>query len=178
MERWAAGREIDRAAALEETYRYSRRSSSLTVWATGVWAAALSVVVGAIAGAAWNRLVEYAIRGAVVGIAVQLIAYHSILEAMQRPVRIALAGDTGIGDSLPKSRPSFATRSNASMLAAAFAYAVAGAIFATVLHPVSDAPILSAVIGCALTLVFAVPVVQTRGRSIHLRWPCRRSYGR
>jgi class 3 adenylate cyclase len=169
MERWAAGREIDRAAALEETYRYSRRSSSLTVWATGVWAAALSVVVGAIAGAAWSRLVEYGIRGAVIGIAVQLIAYHSILEAMQRPVRIALAGDTGIGDSLPKSRPSFATRSNASMLAAAFAYAVAGAIFATVLHPVSDAPILSAVIGCALTLVFAVPVTVGIGFSHSLQ---------
>ncbi len=55
MQQWAAGREIDRAAALEETYRYSRKSSALTVWATGVWAAALSVVVAAIAGAAWTR---------------------------------------------------------------------------------------------------------------------------
>ncbi len=169
MEQWAAGREIDRAAALEETYRYSRRSSVLTVWATGGWAAALSIVVGAISGAAWTRLVQYGIRGAVIGIAVQLIAYHSILEAMQRPVRIALAGDTGIGDSLPHSRPSFATRSNVSMLAAAFGYAVAGAMFATVLNPVSDAPILSAVIGCALTLLFAVPVTVGIGFSHSLQ---------
>ena len=169
MAQWAAGREIDRAAALEETYRYSRRSSALTVWATGLWAAALSVVVGAIAGAAWTRLVQYGIRGAVIGIAVQLIAYHSILEAMQRPVRIAFAGDTGIGDSLPRSRPTFATRSNVSMLAAAFGYAVAGAMFATVLNPISDAPILSAVIGCALTLAFAVPVTVGIGFSHSLQ---------
>ncbi|MEE2851940.1 MAG: adenylate/guanylate cyclase domain-containing protein [Actinomycetota bacterium] len=166
---WAAGREIDRAAALEETYRYSRKSSALTVWATGVWAAALSVVVGAIAGASWTRLVQYGIRGAVIGIAVQLIAFHSILEAMQRPVRIALADGTGIGDSLPRSRPSFATRSNVSMLAAAFAYAVAGAMCATVLAPVSDAPILSAAIGCALTVVFAVPVTVGIGFSHSLQ---------
>jgi adenylate cyclase len=166
---WSAGREIDRAAALEETYRYSRKSSALTVWATGVWAAALSVVVGAMAGAPWTRLVQYGIRGAVIGIAVQLIAFHSILEAMQRPVRIALADGTGIGDSLPRSRPTFATRSNVSMLAAAFAYAVAGAMCATVLNPLSDAPIMSAAIGSGLTLIFAVPVTVGIGFSHSLQ---------
>ncbi|OBF61007.1 cyclase [Mycobacterium sp. 852002-51971_SCH5477799-a] len=158
MEQWSAGRDVDRAAALEATYNYARSSTARTVWGTGVWAAVLSVVIGAIAGATSTRLIQYGIRGAVIGAAIQLIAFHSIVEAVLRPVRIALAGNTGIGDSLPRSRPSFAARSNMSMVAAAFGYAVGGAMFATVLGPISDAPILPVVIGCALTLAFAVPV--------------------
>lgn len=54
-EQWAAGREVDRTTALEGTYIFSRRASSRTVWAAAVWAAGLSVVVGAIAGASWLR---------------------------------------------------------------------------------------------------------------------------
>ena len=36
--------------------------------------------------------------------------------------RVAIAGDTGIGDSLPRSHPTFAVWSNLSMLAMAFAF--------------------------------------------------------
>lgn len=158
VERWAAGHDVDRATALEGTYIWSRRSSSRTVWATGLWAAVLSVVVGVIAGATWSRLVQYGTLGAVVGTAVQLVAYHSIAESIMRPPRIALAGDTGIGDSLPRSHPTFAARSNVSVLAVAFAFAVGGAWLAAVFTPVSDAAIRSVVIGCALTVVFAVPI--------------------
>ena len=158
LKQWATGEDVDRATALEATYSYARRSSFRTVWATGVWAAVLSVVVGAIAGATWSRLAQYGILGAVVGVAIQLIAFHSIVEATLRPVRIALAGDTGIGDSLPRSRPTFAARSNVSMVAAAFAFAVGGALFGAVFTSVRDAPIMSVVIGCALTVVFAVPI--------------------
>ncbi len=158
VEQWAAGHDVDRATALEGTYIWTRRASSRTVWATGVWAAVLSVVVGVIAGATWSRLVQYGILGAVVGVAVQLIAFHSIAEAIMRPPRIALAGDTGIGDSLPRSRPTFAARSNVSVLAVAFAFGVGGAWLAAVFTPVSDAAILSVAIGCALTVVFAVPI--------------------
>ncbi|ORW43144.1 cyclase [Mycobacterium paraense] len=168
-ERGAAGHDIDRATALEATYRYTRMSSSQMVWATGVWAAVLSVVVGAIAGATWTRLIQYAVLGAAVGIAIQLVAFHSIVEATLRPVRIALAGDTGIGDSLPRSRPTFAARSNVSVIAAAFTYAVAGAWLATVLDPVRHAPILSLAVGCALAVVFAVPITVGIGFSHSLR---------
>ena len=49
-----------------------------------------------------------------------------------RPARVAIAGDTGIGDSLPRSRPTFAAWSNVSMLATAFTFAVAGAMLAAV----------------------------------------------
>jgi class 3 adenylate cyclase len=158
VEQWAAGHDVDRAAALEGTYIWTRRSSSRMVWSTGVWAASLSVVVGVIAGATWSRLIQYGILGAVVGVAIQLIAYHSIAEAIMRPPRIALAGDTGIGDSLPRSRPTFAVRSNVSVLAVALAFGVGGAWLAGVFAPVGDAAILSVVIGCALTVVFAVPI--------------------
>jgi hypothetical protein len=111
-ERWAAGQEVDRARALEATYAWARGAVARAVVGNAVWAALLSVIVGVIAGATGPRLVQYAILGAVVGIACQLIAVHSFAEAPMRPVRIALAGDTGIGDALPRSRPNFAPWSN------------------------------------------------------------------
>ena len=120
---WAAGNEVDRAAALKDTYAYARRPVSRLVAVHAVLSAALLVVVGAVAGASWSRLAQYAILGASVGIAVQLIAVHSVVEGALRPVRVALAGDTGIGDSLPRSRPTFAAWSNLSMLLVAFAFA-------------------------------------------------------
>ncbi len=169
LEQWAADHDVDRATALEATYTYARTAPSRVVWATGVWAAVLSVVIGAIVGAPWSRLIQYGIRGAVIGTAVQLVAYHSIIEGMMRPVRIALVGDTGIGDSLPRSRPTFAARSNVSMVAVALGYAVGGAMLATAFNSVSDAPILSVVIGCILTVAFAVPVTVGLGFSQSLQ---------
>lgn len=157
-EQWAAGHDVDRAAALEGTYINARRATVRAVWGTAVWAVALAVVVGVIAGARWTRLVQYGTVAAAAAAAIQLLAYHNIVEAVWRPARIALAGDTGLGDSLPRSRPTFATRSNVSMVAVAFAYGLGGALFAAVFKSVSDAPILSVVIGGALAVAFAVPV--------------------
>jgi class 3 adenylate cyclase len=157
-EQGLTGGDVDRAAGLKATYSYARKATSRTLWATGVWAATLSVVVGAIAGATWWRLVQYGIIGAAVGVAVQLVAYHNIVESAIRPARVALVGDAGIGDSLPRTRPTFATRSNVSMIAIAFGFAVGGALLAAVLNSVSDTPITSLAIGGALTIAFAVPV--------------------
>jgi len=75
-----------------------------------------------------------------------------------RPARVAIAGDTGIGDALPRSRPTFAAWSNVSILAVAFAYAAAGAMLAAVFDRVSEAPALAVVIASALALVFALPI--------------------
>ena len=63
------------------------------------------------------RLVQYAILGGIVGMPAQLIAVHSYVEAALRPARAAIAGDTGFGDSLPRSRPSFAAWTKVSALA-------------------------------------------------------------
>jgi hypothetical protein len=75
---------------------------------------------------------------------------------MLRPARVAIAGDTGIGDSLPRSRTSFAAWSNVSVLATAFDFAVAGTMLAAVFDVVASVPVLAVVIGCALTLGIAV----------------------
>jgi class 3 adenylate cyclase len=96
--------------------------------------------------------------GTAFGAAAPLPGAHSLMEAALRPARVAIAGDTGIGDSLPRSRPTFAAWTNVSMLAVAFAYTVAGAILAAVFDRASEAPVLFLVIGCALTIFFAVPI--------------------
>jgi adenylate cyclase len=158
MERWAAGHEIDRARALDATYTWARTLVARVFWGHAVSGAMLLVVVGAIAGATWSRLVQYAILGAFLGAGLLLISVHSFAEAAMRPVRVAIAGDTGIGDSLPRSRPSFVAWSNLSMIAVAFVFAVAGAGLVAVFHRASEVPALWLVIGCALTLGFAVPI--------------------
>jgi adenylate cyclase len=157
VERWAAGHEVDRARALDATYAVTRGAVARVVGATGVWAGLLSVVVGAIAGATGSRVAQYGILGVVVGTAVGLTSVHSFQEAAVRPVRLAIAGDTGIGDSLPRSRPTFAAWSNVFVLASVFVFAVVGAMVAAVFGRGREEPFLFIVIGCALTLVFGVP---------------------
>jgi HAMP domain-containing protein len=157
-DQWAAGHEVDRARALDATYTWAREAVVRAVVANAVGLALLSIVAGAIAGATGSRLVLYGILGAVIGAANLLVAVHSFVEAALRPARSALAGDTAIGDSLPRSRPTFAAWSSLSMLAAAFVFAVAGAALGAVFDRVSQVPVLCVVIGCVLTVGFAVPI--------------------
>lgn len=158
VEQFAAGHEVDRVVVLEKTYSYARRASLRTVWGTAIWAAVLSVVVGATVGATGARLVQYGVLGAVVGAGIQLIGYHNTLEALLRPARVALAADTGIGDSLPRSHPTFAARAKVSVVSVAFVFAVVGALLATVFGRTGEIPVLAVVIGFAMTIVFAVPI--------------------
>jgi len=157
-EEWAAGDDLDRARALEATYAWSRGAIARSLAIVGLCGAVLSVSVGLIAGATGLRLVQYAFLGAVVGAGSHLIGVHTVAEAPMRPVRIALAGDTGIGDSLPRSRPTFAAWSNTGMLAAALAFAVVGAMWSAVFPSASHQPITWVAIGCAMTLGFGVPI--------------------
>lgn len=78
---------------------------------------------------------------------------HSFVEGALRPARAAIAGDTAIGDSLPRSRPTFAAWSKMSTLAVAFAFATAGAILASLIDRAREDPVVSVVIGCALMLI-------------------------
>jgi class 3 adenylate cyclase len=157
-DQWAAGHEVDRARALDATYTWAREAVVRAMGANAIGLARLLIVVGAIAGASESRLVQYGILGAVFGAANLLVAVHSFVEAALRPVRVAIAGDTAIGDSLPRSRPTFAAWSSLSMLAAAFVFAVAGAALGAVFDRVSEVPVLCVVIGCVLTVGFAVPI--------------------
>jgi adenylate cyclase len=111
-----------------------------------------------IGGAGASRLFQYAILGAAFGVAANADGVHSFVEASMRPIRVAIAGDTGIGDALPRSRPTFAAWANVAICSTAFIFAVAGAMVAAVLNRASELPVLSLVIGCALTIGFAVPV--------------------
>lgn len=153
IERWAAGEDIDRESALRATYRYGRKVIAKGLLVTVFWCAALFAGVGMIAGASGSRLIQYAILGAIAGTAGQLITVHSYVEATLRPARAAIASDTEIGDSLPRSRPAFVTWTNVAMLAVGFAFAVAGAIMGAVLNVARHGPALAIVIGGVLVLV-------------------------
>lgn len=158
VERWAAGRQADRLGALEATYTSARRGTARALWVVAAVAGAMALVVGVIAGATGSRLGQYAVLGAVFGPACHLIGVHSLVEAPMRPVRAALAGDEGIGDSLPRSRPTFATWTNLSMLGVAFAFAVFGVMLTAAFDQVAGSPALWVVIGFVVTVGFGVPI--------------------
>ncbi|HUB55340.1 MAG TPA: adenylate/guanylate cyclase domain-containing protein [Mycobacterium sp.] len=169
IEQWAAGREVDRARALDATYAWTRGLVVRGVALTAVWVGLLSVVVGAIARATGSRLVEYGFLGAVVGVAVLLPAVHSLAEAAARPARVSIAGDTGIGDSLPRSRPTFAAWSSVSMLASVFVFSVYGGMLTAVFDRARERPLLFVAIGCALTVGLGLPLTVGTALSASLR---------
>jgi adenylate cyclase len=158
-ERWAAGREVDRARALQDTYTWAHATGVRGLGFMPVSGLLLLVVVGAIAGASGSRLVQYGTLGFSVGTAINLIGMHAFVEGAVRPARAALGGDTGIGDALPRSRPTFAAWSTISMLASVFAFSAGGAVLGVVLDRAGEVPVLAVVIGGALTLGFAPIIV-------------------
>jgi adenylate cyclase len=151
-QRWAVGDEVDREAALKDTYTWTRAAGVRGLWFFPVWAALLLIVVGVIAGASGSRLVQYGIVGAAAGFATALSGMHAFVQGALRPPRAVLAGDTGIGDSLPRSRPTYAAWLDLSMTASVFAFAAMGAMLGAVLDPAREVPGLSVVIGAALTV--------------------------
>jgi class 3 adenylate cyclase len=158
VEQWVGDHDVDRARTLDATYAYARGLIVRAVGSSAVCGGVLAVVVAAIAGASGSRLVQYGILGAAFGGAYVLPAMHSFAEAALRPARVALAGDTDIGDSLPRSQPTIAAWSNVSILAAMFIATVGGAVVAAVFDRVREMPVLAVVIGGVLTLAFAVPL--------------------
>jgi len=154
-QRWAGGHGVDRAGALKDTYTWARAVRTRSLMFQPVWIAMLLAVVGAISGADGSRLIQYGVLGAAIGLSLTLIGLHTFAQGALRPVRGALAGDTGIGDALPRSRPTFATWLELSMMGCMFTYAVAGAMLAVVVTQTRETPVLTVVIGCALTGLMA-----------------------
>jgi adenylate cyclase len=167
-EQWAAGRDVTPTSALAATYATSRGAVARGLGGSVVSLALLFVVVGAISGASGSRLAQYGILGACWGAAALLIGVHSIVEGALRPARVAIAGDSGIGDSLPRSRPTFAAWSKISMLAVAFGFSVGAAMLGATFDQVNEEPILAVVIGC-VAICFAVPISVGAGFSPSLR---------
>lgn len=153
IEKWAAGLEVDPMQALRATFTYARRTTARVVAIDTVWVPCVAVIVGVIAGASGWRLVQYAIVGAVYGAATGLFAVHSFTEGSLRPARAAIAGDTGIGDSLPRSHPTFAAWSHIAMFGMVLGFSTGAAITASVIGRAREDPIVSLAIGCALTLI-------------------------
>jgi adenylate cyclase len=168
VEQWAAGHDVDRADALDATYVTARGAVARGLGSNVIGLALVFVVVGAIAGATEWRLVQYGILGACLAAAAQLIGLHSFVEGALRPARVAIAGDTGIGDSLPRSRPTFAAWSKISMLAVAFGFSIGAALLGAAFNQVGEKPVLAVVIGC-VALGFAVPISVGAGFAPSLR---------
>ncbi len=158
VDRWAAGQQVDPSRTLQASYSWSRSALPRTVLCTGVTVAVAATAVGRVAGATGARLPQWAILGAAVGLCAQLLGARSYFEGAMRPVRMAIAGDTGIGDALPRSRPTFAKWSSVAMLAAVFQNAMSGAILGAVTLRATGQPVLAVVIGAAMTVGFAVPI--------------------
>ncbi|WP_166902938.1 adenylate/guanylate cyclase domain-containing protein [Mycobacterium sp. DL440] len=153
IEKWAAGHQVDPMEALRATYVYARRTTARVLATDVVWTPCVAVVVATVAGATEWRLVQYGVVGAAYGAATGVIGIHSFSEGSLRPVRTAIAGDTGIGDSLPRSHPTFAAWSHITMIAMALGFSTGAAITASVIDRAREDPIVSLAIGCALTLI-------------------------
>lgn len=158
VERWAASREVDRLSALTATYSWTRHTVPRTVVATGISMAATAIAVGIVAGAGASRLAQWAILGVAVGAGAQLVGARSFLEGSMRPARIDIADDSAIGDSLPRSRPSFSAWSNLAIIAAVFGNAISGAILGAVVLRAAAEPALAVLIGAVMAIGFAVPI--------------------
>ena len=158
MEQWAAGDRMDPRAALESTYTVARSLVARGTVAYAFTGGAMYIAVAAMVGASTVQFVQYGVLGAMVLTAINTIAIHPFVEAFFRPVRVAISEDTGIGDLLPRSRPSFATWSNMSTIATAWVFTGAGASLAVAFEVTKDAPVSLAIIATGMTLFFAVPI--------------------
>ncbi|GAS99226.1 family 3 adenylate cyclase [Mycolicibacterium canariasense] len=169
VEQWVAGHDVDRATALKATYTFARSAAARVLWLGAVGFALMSIAVGAIAGAGGPRLAQYGLLGAAIGTVTYLISVHSILEATARPARLAIAGDTSIGDSLPRARPTIAAWSRMTVLGTAFIFSVESAMLASAIVGAGPQPLLFLGIGGAMTVGFGVPLAVGVGFSPSMR---------
>ena len=158
VERWAAGENIDTAKALEATYVWARGAIARGVAACGMCGAASAFLAGVIAGADGLRLLQYAILGGAVGAGTHLGGVHSVPETHMRPPRTAIAGQTGIGDSLPRTHPTFVAWLNVGVLGVVFAFSIAGGAVSATFDGVGRNPVLLAVIGLVMTVLYGLPI--------------------
>ena len=169
VEHWAAGHDVDQATALKATYSFSRSAFSRALWLAAVAFALMSVIVGVITGSDGPRLAQYGVLGAAIGTGTYLISLHSMLEAAARPARVAIAGDTSIGDSLPRARPTIAAWSSMTVLGTAFVFSVYSAMSVAAIVGASPQPLLFLGIGSALTAGFGIPLAVGVGFSPSMR---------
>jgi adenylate cyclase len=159
VERWAAGTdgEVDPLSALAATYTWSRGAAVRMVISNGAGVAVVLVYLAAIGGADVPRLAQYGLVGLVFGAVSALVSVHPFTEATMWPVRVAIVGDSGIGDSLPRTRPTFAAWSNVFLAGSVFVFCVVAVLLAAVFDSGRHDPVVSLVIAAALTVGVALP---------------------
>ncbi len=145
---------------MEDTYLWNRESDVRSMALLPASVVVLLISVGVVAGADGSRrLIQYGVVGVAAGISLAFIGTHNNGEAALRPVRAALAGDSEIGDYLPRSRPTFAAWLGLSIGSSIFTFAVMAAMVAMAFNRGSQSPVLAVVIAGALTLVIGgVPI--------------------
>ena len=158
VEQWAAGSKVDPRDVLTATYVYARRTVGRGVASDALWTAVFMVGIGVIAGATGSRLVQYGFLGVAVGIGTMLISMHGFMEGVFRPARAAIAGDTQIGDSMPRPHPTFANWTNLSVTSAVFCAYLPAILLATVFDVAGHGPALAVAIACALTFGLSLPL--------------------
>lgn len=158
---WAKGLHTDRAAALEASFAHARKAIPRAIVTDVGWMSLVAVTVGLLAGASGWRLVQYGVMGAGYGAAVGLMGVHSFVEGAWRPVRASIAGDTALGDSLPRSHPTFAAWSNIAIISVAFAFAFGGALVASVFDRLYGEPILCVLIAVSVVMLAGPMVLYT-----------------
>ncbi|MFI5507932.1 adenylate/guanylate cyclase domain-containing protein [Mycobacterium sp. NPDC051804] len=162
-------RPMDDVKALEQTYRWTRAAGIRGMWSMSVCGLMLLPIVGVITGASASRLLQYAVVGVTLGIPFNAFGMHFFLEGAVRPLRGTLTGDTGIGDSLPRARPTFAAWVGISMVASAFTFTFVGAMLGAVLDPDGGVPALAVVIAGVITAGIGVPLALGAMTSAGLR---------
>lgn len=158
VDRWLSGQEIDRVKALQDTYVGTRRTDVRSIVYVPASMVVLLTAAAAVTGARGSQLIEYGILGITAGLSTVLIGVHSSGEGALRPVRAALAGDSEIGDPLPRSRPTFAAWLGLSIVGSIFTFAVMAAMVAMTFNRGSQSPVLAVVIAGVLTLAIGVPI--------------------
>jgi adenylate cyclase len=158
VERWASGLDVDPAKALADTYSWARLGDVRGMVVMPASLVVLLTVVGGLGGAGGSRLVQYGVLGAAAGISTALIGVHSFSDGALRPARAALAGDSGMGDTMPRPSPTFAAWLGLSIVGSIFTFAAMAAMTAAALGPGRDGPGFAVVIAGALTLAIGVPI--------------------
>ncbi|RUP37632.1 MAG: adenylate/guanylate cyclase domain-containing protein, partial [Gordonia sp. (in: high G+C Gram-positive bacteria)] len=157
-ERWATGHDVDPYVALQGTYEYVRRIDGIALYLQAMTGLAYVAVVGAVCGASAGNIAAYAAIGLTSFAAVYVLGGHSLVEAGMRPARVALTGDTTLGDALPRATPTFAQRSNRSLLAAAYTFTMAGGLVTSAFDKSLVLPVIALLVAVFYLVVFAVPI--------------------
>lgn len=156
-ELWAAGRGPDPLTVLEGTYAYARGLVPTMVVTAAPLFALLSAATAGLDGMSASRVVQFGVVGAAFGWVFHLAGTRGYVEAAMRPIRLSLTAGSGIGDHLPRHRPSLVAWSATAVLATSFIFSLLAGLLVGAAADADLPPLVYLVIATALTVFVAVP---------------------